>query len=318
MIHMETGGGLGNQLFGFAMARALQLETGESITVYDYHRGTLLHSKRTFECMISPEADVRFVEKEHEQGVFYWKISPCSSLLFSLSNRVFRKLFSVQNSMETYAMECRLQAFWNRIGFGAATLGYIPLKRHKKPKNYILHGYFLSPRFWGKHTETIRTEFYHPELISEKNQKLMQEIQSCNSVAVHIRLGDYVTDEATRKVFYVCDENYYRRAFEAVCDELQDPVLIVFTNDIKGASAYPFPQGVKTVFVPEGNSAVEDLQLMAQCKHFVISNSTYSWWGQFLGQNPSKRVYAPETWFREEKPMDLAMPFWVKLPVDIT
>ena len=316
MIHIESAAGLGNQMFFYAMARALQLETGEPITIYDYHRyGNIVEAIRALDVLISPEANVRFIEKQPTDRMFYKDIAPVRSFFFSVLFHLYKNVFSVKGDLQLFHMEAALQPIWNRLGFGVATLGYIPLKRYSIPKDYILRGYFFSTKFWGSHVEEIRKEFFKPELIPEVNRALAQQIQSCNSVAVHIRLGDYVNDSKLKEVFYLCDEAYYQKAISLACRDLQDPVFFVFTNDIKSASAMQYPEKIRVVFIPEGSTAMEDLQLMAQCRHFIIANSTYSWWGQFLGQDPEKKVYAPNRWFRDDKPSDLAEAFWTEIPV---
>lgn len=207
-----------------------------------------------------------------------------------------------------------MQPFWNRLGFAVVTLGYVPVCRHRTPRNYVMMGYFCSGKFYGTHSEEIRQELCRPDLIPEKSRILLQRIQSCNSVCMHIRLGDYVDPQKHfREKFYVCGPEYYLTAMKKACEELQNPTFFVFTNDVSSASQMEFLCGEDVVFVPEGNTAVEDLQLMGQCKHYILSNSTYSWWGQFLCENREKRVYAPKHWFRTEMPEDYIEEGWVEI-----
>ncbi len=316
MIYIQSmGGGLGNQLFVYAAARALQLETGEPIVVYDDpYDGKISHATRIVEQMIPAEVDIDYIEKEDGKQLFYKQLFPIRTLIFRISHRIYRTVFCVKNPMQRYRMETVMQPFWNRLGFGAVTLGYIPIHRYKHPRDYVMLGYFCSRHFYGSHVETIRKELCRPDLISERSQELLRKIRTCNSVCVHIRLGDYVDPTLQfRELFYVCGLKYYESAIQQACNDLEAPIFFVFTNDLKTASEFHFWEGLNVIFIPDGHTAVEDLQLMAQCKHYILSNSTYSWWGQFLCGNKEKHVYAPNRWFRSAMPEDYNESEWIQI-----
>ncbi len=315
MIHIESMGGFGNQLFIYAMARAIQLETGEGITLYDYHRTPdVPHVTRQLERVISPQANIRFVEKTPDDLPYYLELAPIRSFLFRALRKAYLAAFCRRSTQPDYQVEKALAPFWNRLGFYFVTDGYVPLQRLSRWKDCFYQGYFQSRKFWGAHTDELRAELRHPELIALESTAYLTQIQNTNSICLHIRLGDYVNNPAARRVHYVCDETYYQKAVQAAMERLENPTFFAFSNEPDKAKAIPFPTGANIVWLPEGD-AVSDLQLMAQCRHFIVANSSYSWWAQLLGAAPDKTVYAPQRWFRSDKPVDLYEDDWILIPI---
>ena len=232
MVYIEMTGGLGNQLFKYAAARSVQLQTGEPIAIYKYHHDpAIAHTKIVFQEMISPEADICFVDEKPGGKAFYKEVAPVRSFFFSCTYWFYRKLHSVAEESQWHRAEERLQPFWNRIGFCVVSSGYIPFKRYRHPKDFFMCGYFTSRRFLGKNTDVLRTELRHPELIPQTCAELVEQMHNTNSVAVHIRLGDYLQNPEYRKLFYLCNEEYYRKAFAAACEELKNPVFFIFFGE---------------------------------------------------------------------------------------
>lgn len=149
--------------------------------------------------------------------------------------------------------------------------------------------------------ETVRDEvlkaFMFQPFIDRHNLDLMKEIQSCQSVAIHVRKGkDYMS-----RIWYqqTCPIAYYQKAIKLIEEKIKDPRFYVFTDN---------PEWVKENFrdfeytlVQEnpvaGYGSHFDMQLMSLCQHNILSNSTYSWWGAFLNRNQSPIVICPEIWF---------------------
>lgn len=324
MICLETscgdGAGLGNQLFRYAFARALQLDTGEPIVMYDYHRvyDKAPHTRLSLPKIVPASVNITYVDMPGKQvGNYFKDVLPLRYYFYLVIQKLWRYTHGIWGKptvQQIYRMNVSLHPLMNRLGIYMESGGrYVPYTRYRFPKKFYCLGYFFSSRFFSAHAAQIRDELNRPELISDRNAALVEEMRSCNAVAVHIRLGDFVDDPHFRNFLYVCSPEYYRDAVAAACRDLNDPVFYVFTNDRKKVMQFPFPAEAKLVFVPEGNSAIEDLELMAQCRHFVIPNSTFSWWGQFLSRNPDKKVYGPSRWFRFDAPDDpnpLIEPTW--------
>lgn len=136
-------------------------------------------------------------------------------------------------------------------------------------------------------------------------------MRSGSSVAVHVRGGDYLDPGLFQEFGSVCDRSYYLAAVDSIEREVEDPRYFIFTNDRLHAERV-LPDRIlrKAEFVSEERFASDpgrDLFLMSECAHFIIANSTYSWWGAFLGRRPGKTVVAPAKWSREICP-----PGWIR------
>ena len=309
MIYIQCIGGLGNRLFIYAFARSLQLDSGDPIVLYHTHQAGVTYYTQALREMLPPFADVTHISVG--EGEPYMR--EVSLRLFTY--RILHKLWRVTHpGKDNTELERTLQPWLNRMGLCVVTDGYLPFRRPSYLKDFACMGYFQSRRYWAHHTEEIRSELRRPDLIAESSRSALEQIRGTNAVCLHIRLGDYVNDPTIRQLFYVCDAGYYQRAVQAALEQLECPVFFAFSNDPDTARQIPFPEQANIVWMPEGE-AVSDLQLMAQCRHFIMANSSYSWWAQFLGDAPDKRVYAPERWFRTDKPADLYEDTWIKISI---
>lgn len=307
MIHVQIVGGLGNQLFIYAFARAMQLETGEAVVLHDIHTAPIPEAEISVVQLIAEGADITCI---HNSSIaeFYAHL-PIRRFIMKYMSQLC-KLLSPSN-MTRAQLERKLQPILLKMGIFYITDGYVPVKRPRLLRNFYCGGYFQSPHYWGSYRSQLCRELYRPDLIGSRNHELLDQIQSRNSVCVHVRLGDYL-DDALKHIFYVCDSIYYQRAVERAVNDLDNPLLVIFSNEPENAkNLLILPDGIRAIYVQPGNTPMEELQLMAQCRHFVISNSSFSWWAQCLGQYPEKRVYAPKRWVRTDIPVDLYEDDWI-------
>ncbi len=166
------------------------------------------------------------------------------------------------------------------------------------PDNVYLQGYWQSEEYFKEIEQTIRSEFEVKLPPTGKNLEFADWVKSCQSVSVHVRRGDYVSDPSTRKVHGLCPLEYYQMSIGELAEELNDPQFFVFSDDPGWARdnlrpGYP-------VHIVDHNSPEtpwEDLRLMSLCHHHIIANSTLGWWGAWLSRNPDKIVIAPDRWF---------------------
>ena len=108
----------------------------------------------------------------------------------------------------------------------------------------------------------------------------------------------------------MCTPDYYRRALAAAAAALPGATFVFFSDDPDWVRENLQVPGQKTLYAPAGGTAVGDLALMQQCSDFIMSNSTYSWWAQYLGSAPQKQVFAPCRWYAGDKQTALYQPFW--------
>lgn len=165
---------------------------------------------------------------------------------------------------------------------------------YQSSKPYLM-GDWLSTEYFKDIKESI-LETYTFHDVSSRNITLSKELHQCSSVSVHIRRGDYLK----LPNYCVCDENYYKSSIKQVLSSVENPVFYVFSNEPSWCENFMKQFGInfKIVDWNQGKDSYQDMYLMTQCKHNIIANSTFSWWGAWLNQNPDKIVIAPKTWFR--------------------
>jgi hypothetical protein len=175
--------------------------------------------------------------------------------------------------------------------------------RLKSFLNYF-DDYFQSEKYFADCTENIRKEF-------QFKNKL--QIPDGNTVAIHIRRGDYVK---LADIHLVCTPAYYENAIDYVQSEIENPVFYVFSEDLEWVKQNISIPG-NSVFVDYNHNlpSSRDMQLMSLCKHQIISNSSYSWWAAWLNQNPGKIVVAPDRWFADGRYTDIYTDYMVRVSI---
>jgi len=172
----------------------------------------------------------------------------------------------------------------------------------KLPDNVYLEGYWQSEKYFIDIAEIIRREFTVKVPQIGKNKELGEEIVSCESVSLHIRRGDYVSDAHTNKVHGCCGIDYYLRCVKLMNTKVKNAHFFAFSDEPEWVCdnlKLPYPM---TVIDHNGaDKGYEDLRLMSQCRHHIISNSSFSWWGAWLNPRKDKKVFAPKQWFGKEK-----------------
>jgi hypothetical protein len=145
---------------------------------------------------------------------------------------------------------------------------------------------------------------------------MLAEIRSQNSVCLHVRHGDYITDPRVNVVHGIVGLDYYQRAMENLRRRLSSPSFYIFSDDPDWARDQLRPPGLTTCVAHNlGKCDHEDLRLMRACRHFIIANSSFSWWGAWLSTSPQKVVIAPEKWLRASyySPTDIVPESWIRL-----
>ncbi len=177
------------------------------------------------------------------------------------------------------------------------------LEKHAYP-----FGYFQNLIYFNDIYSTIREEFCLKIPLKPHNQALKEKIEKTeNSVFLHVRLGDYLKMEATNGNLVRLGKTYYQSAIEILKTKLGQPHIFIFSNDIdwceKNLCNLLDFKGCHIEFVKangEGNAA-EEMELMRVCKHAVIANSTFSWWASYLIDNPDKQIIMPTQVFNDTR-----------------
>lgn len=159
------------------------------------------------------------------------------------------------------------------------------------------YGYFQNSKYVDPYLDELRCELRYMGSFSSIQEELIGKIFGCNSVGIHIRRGDYLENVS---VFRVISEKYYLGAMQYAREKLRNPQFFVFSDDI-GWCKGVFPRVDDIHFIDETyhNTDVDDFEILRRCKHFIIGNSTFSWWTSKLSEAKSKLLIAPEEWFTD-------------------
>ncbi len=173
---------------------------------------------------------------------------------------------------------------------------------------------YPSEKYFIDIADAIRQEFVLKKGLSAAAKEILKQIEAVNSVSMHIRRGDYVLNKKTSAHHGVCDLNYYLSAIQKMKEKVANPVFFVFSDDPKWAKENF--KGNEFVFVSSLMiEDIEDMILMSRCHHHIIANSSFSWWGAWLSNNPEKIIIAPKLWLNAPKSgmEDIIPESWIKL-----
>lgn len=181
------------------------------------------------------------------------------------------------------------------------------------PEDCYMKGYWQSEKYFLPFAAQIRADFSFKCPLDDKNTALAEGIRRRNSISLHVRRGDYVKNPATLALHGVCSLGYYHAAVEHICRHVDNPVFYVFSDDMHWVREN-LVIAAPVHHVDHDNRAYDDMHLISLCKHHVIANSSFSWWGAWLNKNPQKIVVAPKQWFVRPRCTDDLLPAsWVTL-----
>lgn len=291
MIVVKLKGGLGNQMFQYAIGRHL-----------------------AFKCNTILKLDKNFLlDKKHQQDVTY---------------RFYQ--INIFNIIENIASDAEIKRFKNnlllarilkKIGFNKYY--YLTQKSRLFDPNILiikgniyLDGYWQSDEYFKDIEDVIKQEFTFKNEPDDRNKKIIKSIQKTDSVSIHVRRGDYVSNPKTNQNHSTCSLYYYSKAVIEILKEVDRPHFFIFSDDMEWVKtnlkiSYP------TTYVDfnQGQSSYEDMRLMSNCKHNIIANSSFSWWSAWLNKNPNKIVIAPNKWFNNPSidTKDLILENWLRI-----
>lgn len=294
MIIAKLSGGLGNQMFQYAFGRRLSLKNNTPLKL-DVSE-------------LSMPLKGEYTPREYGLNVFSINASIAQEdELKKYSKTKFEKIIDFSllhlpiNINKLYVREPYFHFFKRAL---------------KAPKDSYLDGYWQSEKYFTEIRNTLLNDYSLSAEVSEKTAQLAKEIQNCNSVSIHVRRGDYISIASNSGLYEVCDVKYFMTAMDKISAVISNPKFYIFSDDSEW-----FRQNVKTNYLVEfvthnsGKDSFQDIYLMSLCKHNIIANSSFSWWGAWLNKNPQKCVIAPERWFKSNSKdsRDLIPETWIKV-----
>lgn len=283
-------GNLGNQMFIYAMARSLQLEYKQKLTI---DKGGLKRMYYTADYKLDNfniPKDINYnLEKITKISKWKYKIT---SFLFHLQYGIIRRLRSNRT-----VPSC-ITKFWYKLScYYNVNRQYYDYPKHNACNKYV-YGYFQSEKYFYKYKDIIKKDFEVIVPFDENSKQIMEQIASSNSVAVSIRASKNPENPKVNDNINLglIDKDYYYNGMKEIASRISNPKFFIFADDIEIVKKeYEFPYPVTYVHPKD---SVDGMRLMYNCNHFVISNSTFSWWGAYLSSNKEKIVIMPERWDR--------------------
>ena len=266
MIVVHLSGGLGNQMFQFAAGYALAKKVnGELSIIFSSGMGD---TQRKYELNNFKDINSYYTHFKHSpfwiftRFIFFFKI---------------KKSFHESN---TFVYD---PAFFD-VG-----------------QNVDIFGYFQSEKYFNFIRKDILSIFKFKRASDPNYLEVVKKIKASNSVSVHIRRGDYVLNKTTNAFHGVLSIAYYKKAINHIKANVYKPKLFLFTDDPEWVGKnFNFLGRFDLIDINRGELSYRDMELMSLCKHNIIANSSFSWWGAWLNLNQDKIVIAPKKWLRDE------------------
>lgn len=304
MVIVRLIGGLGNQMFEYAMARALACRLNAKLKI-----------DRSWIKQCELEKGISEI-----YGLKHFDISQDFATTAELAelmpqHRWLRKIFLLANRYLPYCMRWIMEE--KKFEFDSH------LKK-LKPKIYFYSGYWQSYKYFEDIRDVLLKDFSFKDAMPAESGLIAAIIEQCESVSIHIRRGDYACNPVLSKIYNTFGIEYYDRAIAHVASQIADPVFFVFSDDIEWVKqnlnipykAHYVINNIEKNEVEIGHKSkgYEDLRLMMMCKHNIIANSSFSWWAAWLNNNPDKIVITPKKWFNDSRKIDdLIPPSWIRL-----
>ena len=292
MIVTRLMGGLGNQMFQYAAGRSLALRLGTELLI---DRTWLESERQMFETPRRYELDVlrlraRFASPE---------------LVSALERRGNNPLNRLRKKIGIAAPAVVLRETSHAFDPSFRTVS----------RNVLLVGYWQSEKYFAACADEIRSEFGLRDSPSDRNRELIEQMRATSSLSLHVRRGDYVSSETTNRFHGVMPIAYYRDAVRAVTERAGPVEIFVFSDDIDWCKRELEISGHRLHYVDHNTRGSEDMRLMSSCRHHILANSSFSWWGAWLNPDPGKLVVAPVRWFQEPSvdTSDLLPGGWLRL-----
>ena len=164
-----------------------------------------------------------------------------------------------------------------------------------------MEGYWQTEKYFLSIADQLRSKDFIPvAAISSMNAELVKKIGNTSSVSMHVRRGDYVTNVQTNKYHGICSVDYYQHSAKIIVEKTGADHFYVFSDEPEWVKAnIVLPYATTYISHNIARESYWDIVLMQHCKHHIIANSSFSWWGAWLNSSKEKIVVAPEKWFTD-------------------
>jgi len=271
MIISNLTGGLGGQMFQYAAGRALSLKLKTSLKLH--FTNALFNTQRHYELNIFNIPDNFATNTDLDK-------------IKVLRNRIINRL--------AYLAEQRFNLKLQKNVFTEKMNNIFDPIFFDIPNNFYIQGYFSNENYFKKIKTIVRNDFTFKNKLDQTNLKWVNFFKHTESVSIHIRRGDYLTNKTGPRFVGL---NYYLNAIKTIEKKLKNPVFFVFSDDLVWPKQnLKFQNNAYFITNNQGKDSYKDMQLMSLCKHNVIANSAFSWWGSWLNNYKNKITIYPLNW----------------------
>ncbi|WP_054026168.1 alpha-1,2-fucosyltransferase [Bacillus sp. FJAT-28004] len=286
MVILKLIGGLGNQMFEIAFARVMALESKSELFI-----DTSVYKRYKIRSYSLPHLVISDSVRPLEES----KLSKSRLLCMKISQqlyRVYQKAYKVISKKDKIGKGIYKFLVKQGLHYNFDRYYYSDVMSNKKVK--YIYGYFQSEKYFKEYKSIIVKELKVKTKPTKYEEELLDEITKCNSVGVSIRLGDDYINSASLNV---CNHDYYYRAMDLMYEKNKNVVFFIFSDCIdRVKEQFNFKYNVCYV---DGFKDYESLRLLYSCSNFIISNSSFSWWGAYLSDNDSKIIVSPSKWYND-------------------
>lgn len=297
MIYLKLRGRIGNQLFMYATARTIQWLKGDDDTIVIEDYKNQANDSLVYENSLVnyPLHNVEFV---HDLSIWHSvKLLPLRIKWLFIS----RLMENTKNFEKKYMISQKYQWFYNRCGVFHIQDGYVPYPSKFK-KNVYVDGYFQSEKFF----EPIKNEIKETFLLKEETDNCgypnIDKIRERNTICISAKVQHNVGN----KMYDVCDMDYYAKAINYMTEHVDNPLFFICSDDVEYVKENLIDTSKYDVVCQDSKYPVHiSLAVMALCKHFIIGNTSFGWWAQYLSEHEDKIVVAPSKWYGAEIPQEI-------------
>lgn len=285
MIVIEASGGLGNQMFQYALYKKLEILNKEVALDTSFFRSGQDLRELEIDIFDLHYRQITDREAANIRGYGYQ-----DGLIDKIRYRLRPSKYTIYNDLiERYQPEI-----------------------FEMDKVY-LSGYWQSEKYFKDIRQILLREFSFPQKAKEKTAQLCTELLAENSVSIHIRRSDYLSEQNRSVYGNICTEQYYQNAIDYMEQHIENPQYYIFSDDLEWACNYFRGNNYIVVDKNRGKDSYIDMYLMSQCKHNIIANSSFSWWAAWLNTNSEKKVLAPKRWFQNHDKENIVCEDWIRI-----
>jgi hypothetical protein len=235
----------------------------------------------------------------------------------SLFTKIFYLLFRILKIKKLKAISKPLKALLRSFGCNVISENF----NYNFNENFILpssgltfyEGGWHSERYFIEVKDFVMNSFQFTEPSDYENNLLIKDIRGCNSVCIHVRRGDYLDSVNINMFGGVCTVEYFSKAINYIKTRVPNAHFFIFSNDFEWVKTNLDVDKVTYVTANEKANSWKDMYLMSICKHNIISNSTFSWWGAWLNKNEEKIIVCPNHFLKNDKDTDVYPSSWIRI-----